>query len=275
MKKFFVSVLCILTLLLVPINASAEDIASFETAASLYEYWTSENCLPSFITGVWSTDGGSVNLTFGVTNDAAGREGAKQILELVANDSTVAIAYQTYGLNYLYGIQSEVEPYLSEDIGFKAVGVYFGANRVEVDVAQSRMDDPVTSAVVEDLTGKYGAAIFFRFTNSEYVTTGGNANGSANGFLNPIHNQNNVQSPLLFGMFAVCIVSFVALFFSEYRRRKLLIFLIGKGTVVTPYAKASSCAIENTIRNSFSSPSVKTEASIQTVIKQISEKTEL
>ncbi len=262
MKKFFVSVLCILMLLLVPINVSAEDIASFETAASLYEYWTSENCLPSFITGVWSTDGGSVNLTFGVTNDAAGREGAKQILELVANDSTVAIAYQTYGLNYLYSVQSEVERYLSEDIGFKAVGVYFGANRVEVDVAQSRMDDSVTSAVVEDLTEKYGAAIFFKFTNSVYIMTGGNANGPANGFLNPIHNQNNVQSPLLFGMFAICIVSFVALFFSEYRRRKLLLLITSGGTITMAQKKPSYRAVERAVRYSSSTPSPETDAKI-------------
>ena len=161
MKRLVTSFLCVCFLFLVSLNVSAKEIDSFENAGALYEYWTSKDCLPSYITGVWSSDGGYTNLTFGVTNDEAGQKGAKQILALVADDSTVAIAYQTYALHYLYDIQAEVEKYLEADIGFKAVGAYFSTNSIEVDVEQKRIDDPETTAVISALTQKFGDAIFF------------------------------------------------------------------------------------------------------------------
>lgn len=270
MKRIIAILSCVLILILVPINANAEGSGSFENAGALYEHWTSRDELPEYITGVWSSDGSEVNLTFGVTNDAAGHEGAKLILDLVADDDTVAIAYQTYALHYLYGVQADVERYLEDDIGFKAVGVYFSTNRVEVDVDQKRLDDPDTSAVVNALTEKYGNAVFFRFTNTVYVPTIGVANSPASGFynpiFNPISNQPNSYMPLLFAMFAMSVVCLVALFFSEYKRRKLLVLLTNSGTVTMPQSKVSYRAIENAVKKSSSTPSFETDAGIRKAI---------
>lgn len=268
MKRVIASLLCVLTLFIVPINAHAEDVGSFENAGALYEYWTSQNILPDYITGVWSSDGGEDALTFGVTNDSAGRTGAKQILDLIADDDTVAIAYQTYALHYLYSIQAEVERYLEDDIGFKAVGVYFSTNRVEVDVDQKRLDDPDTTAVVNGLTEKYGNAVFFRFTNMVYVPTTGSANGSASGFYNPIRNQPNSQIPLLCAMFAITVVLLMALLFSEYKRRRLFVLLTDGGTVVIPQSKPSYKAIEEAVRHASAAPSQKTDANIWDAVKE-------
>lgn len=270
MKRLVTSFLCVCFLFLVPLNVSAKEIDSFENAGALYEYWTSKDCLPSYITGVWSSDGGYTNLTFGVTNDEAGQKGAKQILALVADDSTVAIAYQTYALYYLYDIQAEVEKYLEDDIGFKAVGAYFSTNRIEVDVEQKRIDDPETTAVISALTEKFGNAIFFKFTNAEYKLTIGNANGPASGFhnqiINPINNQSNSNMPLLFAMSAMSVVCLVALFLSEYKRRKLLVLLTNTGTVTVRQSKLSYKAVEAAIINASSTPSAATDSAIQNAI---------
>ena len=270
MKRLVTSFLCVCFLFLMPLNVGAKEIDSFENAGALYEYWTSMDCLPSYITGVWSSDGGYTNLTFGVTNDEAGQKGAKQILALVTDDSTVAIAYQTYALHYLYDIQAEVEKYLEDDIGFKAVGAYFSTNRIEVDVEQKRIDDPETTAVIGALTEKFGDAICFKFTNAEYKLTIDNANGFTNGFhnqtFNSINNQSNSHMPLLFAMSAVSVVCLVALFLSEYKRRKLLVLLTNTGTVTVRQSKASYSEIENAVKKASSTPSAETESVIQNVI---------
>lgn len=270
MKRLIASFLCACFLFIVPLDVSAEKIDNFENARDLYEYWIRKDCLPYYITGVWSSDGGYTNLTFGVTNDEAGREGAKHILALVVDDNTVAIVYQTYALHYLYDIQEEIEKYLEDDIGFKAVGAYFSTNRIEVDVDQKRIDDPNTTAVINALTEKYGNAVFFKFTNSEYKLTIGNTNGLASGFqnqiLNPINNQPNSQMPLVLAMLAMSVVCLVALFFSEYKRRKLLVLLSNAGTVTIPQSKASYRAIENAVKKASCAPSFETDAGIRNAI---------
>lgn len=269
MKQLVASLLCVFMLFLIPLKASAEEISNFENAGALYEYW-SKNNMPNYITGVWSSDGGYTNLTFGVTNDEAGRKGAKQILALVTDDSTVAIAYQTYALHYLYDIQADIEKYLEDDIGFKGVGAYFSTNRIEVDVDQERIDDPKTNAVISALTEKYGDAVFFKFTSAKCVLTIGPANGPASGsqnqILNPISNHTKSQMPLLFAMTAMSVVCLVALFFSEYKRRKLLGLLTNSGTVMMPQSKVSCRAIENAVRKNSSAPSLETDVEIQNVI---------
>lgn len=275
MKQLVAGLLCVLMLFLVPLNANAEEAGSFENAEALYEYW-SKNGIPNYITGVWSSDGGYTNLTFGVTNDETGRDGAKQILALVTDDSTITIAYQTYSLNYLYEIQAEIEKYMEDDIGFKSVGAYFSTNRIEVDVDQEKIDNPETNAVISAFTEKYGNAVFFKFTNAQYIFVSGSANGPATGsynqIINPINKQPSSNMPLLFTMTALSVACLVALFFSEYKRRKLLILLTNSGTVAIPQGKPSYRAIENAVKEASSTPSFETDAGVRNAILHSSEK---
>lgn len=266
MKRMIASFLCMLILFHVPVNAHAENTGCFENAGALFKYWISQHTLPEYITGIWSSDGSEGNLTFGVTDDKAGREGAKLILDLVLNDSTVAIAYQTYALHDLYDIQADVERYLGDDVGFKAVGVYFLANRVEVDVDQKRMDDPDTLAVVNLLTEKYGNTVFFEYTNTVYAPTIGTAHGPASGFFPPIRQQADGKMPLLYAMFVISVIALVALFLSEYKRRKLLVLLSSAGAVTITRAKLPYRAIEEAVKKSSAAPSPETDAKIQNAI---------
>ena len=275
MKRIVAGLLCVLMLFLIPLNANAEEAGNFENAGALYEYW-SKNGMPNYITGVWSSDGGYTNLTFGVTNDEAGRDGAKQILALVTDDSTVAIAYQTYPLHYLYDIQAEIEKYMEDDIGFKSVGAYFSTNRIEVDVDQEQIDNPETNSIISALTEKYGNAVFFKFTNAQYVLTIGPANGPANGshnqIFNPINKQPSNNTLLLFTMTTLSVVCLIALFFSEHKRRKLLVLLTNSGTVTIPQGKPSYRAIENAVKEASSTPSFETDAGVRNAILHSKEK---
>ena len=266
MKRLTASLLCVLFLFFVPINTNAEEVGCFENAGELYEYW-SKNSLPDFITGVWSSDGGYINLTFGVTNDAAGREGAKRILALVSDDDTVAIVYQTYSLHYLYDIQAVVEKYLDDDIGFKTVGVYFLTNRVEVDIEQERIDDPKTIAIVNALTERFGNAVFFRFTNAKYIPTIGQAKNPVNNTIDLIFN--NI---LLYVMIVVCVICLAVLFFTEYKRRKLFALLTNLGCVTMSRSKASYGAIENAVKGTSAAPSPGTDAGILNAIENSKER---
>lgn len=245
MKQLFSVFLCALIFFFIPLNVSAEDTGGFENAGALYDYWMERNILPEYITGVWSSDGSDRNLTFGVTNDAAGREGAKRILEFVADDNTVTFAYQTYAQQDLYEIQADVERYLKDDIGFKSVGVYFPTNRVEVDVDQKRLDDPKTIDVVNALVEKYGNAVSFSFTNGEYRLTNDEyrataeladspASGLSDRNLKPTSDQPSSQKLWLYGMFGVSAVCLAALVVSEYKRRKLAALLSNGENVKKP-----------------------------------------
>lgn len=247
MKRLFTSLLCAFMVIFAPFHVSAEENGKFETAGDLYEYWTRKSGLPSYISGVWSTDEGVIDLTFGVTNDEAGREGARQILEWIADDSTVTIVYQTYALKYLYDIQAEIERYLEEDIGFRAVGVYFETNRVEVDVSQKRLQDPKTNAVIHALVEQYGNAVYFKFSNGQYRFATDSVDspaGDAFGLqLNPAIKQPNSQRYLLYAMLAVVAVCVVALCFSEYKRRKLLALLSVSGIDTKPHRRITGSHI--------------------------------
>lgn len=263
MKRLIKILSCVLLLLLVPVTAWAENSNSFANAGELYAYWQERNGFPAYITGVWSSDGGLVNFTFGVTDDAAGHAGAQEILALVEDDDTVAIAYQTYTWQYLRTVQSDAERYLDADVGFKAVGINSYTNRVEVDVAQARLDDPNTATAISTLREKYADAVFFQFTSTEYIPVIGGANAPAGSFYDPIGNRMNTQMPLIFFLSAASLLLLAALSFSEYKRRKLFLLLANGTAVVASSEKLSCRAVKEAIRNSAAEPSHNLDARIR------------
>ena len=56
------------------INVCAAE-AQYSTAGDLYEAWYDD--LPDYVCGVWSTEGGTINLTFGIQNNASGNAGKR------------------------------------------------------------------------------------------------------------------------------------------------------------------------------------------------------
>ena len=95
MKRMLILVMCFLITCICAVMVSAEDNGIYENAGQLYEAWMHQGGVPDYISGVWSTDGGYVNLTFGVVKGEAGQKGQQEILALVKDDSTVTIVFQT------------------------------------------------------------------------------------------------------------------------------------------------------------------------------------
>ena len=98
MKKFLILIFSVLFVFSYAISVSAEE-ARYRNAGELYEAWA-EN-LPDYICGIWSIDGGTTNLTFGIQNNEAGDTGKQRMLDLIENDSSITFVYQEYSRNYL------------------------------------------------------------------------------------------------------------------------------------------------------------------------------
>ena len=119
MKRIAVLAMCFLMLCACTVTAFAENGGIYETARQLADAWHSQGGVPDYISGLWSTDGSRKNLTFGVVKGEAGEAGRQEILDLVKDDSTVTIVYQTYSHNYLWQIQDAiVHTYFEKGLGY-------------------------------------------------------------------------------------------------------------------------------------------------------------
>ena len=93
MRKGFALMISVFLIFSCTVSVCAAE-AQYSTAGDLYEAWCSN--LPDYFCGVWSTDGGTTNLTFGIQNNASGNAGKQKILELIENDSSVTFVYQGF-----------------------------------------------------------------------------------------------------------------------------------------------------------------------------------
>ena len=140
------------------------ELTSFPTAGHLWTYWQTLNTdftqspYPDYITGVWSSDGGMENLTFGITKDEKGEAGKQEILELVENDSTVTFEYQNYSHKELWDIQLALTSSLGDETGAYGIGIYEMENHVHIDIDES---NPNSKAFMAECFEAYGDRIVF------------------------------------------------------------------------------------------------------------------
>lgn len=176
-------ILIILTafLLAIPTFSFAEGENTFRTAGDLFQYWAGLESFPmspypDYVTGVWSTDGSTENLTFGVTEDAAGEAGKEEILSLIEDDSTVSFAYQTFPHRELMEIYGKLVSDLGSDTGAYGMGVYEMENCVMISIDVSA---PGAEAFMEECLAVYGDRVAFEegegitITAEAGVDTGG------------------------------------------------------------------------------------------------------
>lgn len=145
----------------------------YATAGELYQAWAEE--LPDYICGVWSTDGGTSRLTFGIQENAAGSAGKQEILALIRDDSTVSFVYQKHSRNHLIRIQDALGEYLQQDLGLISAGLNEIENQIDLAIYEKRRDDPATKALVAELTDQYGDAIAIEYTDQLIFSTLGAA----------------------------------------------------------------------------------------------------
>lgn len=157
--------------LLFSLCATALAEGDYPTAGDLYQAWFQQNGYehpyPDYITGVWSANGTEQHLVFGITKDERGVAGKDEILRLVADDSTVSFAYQSYSYNELLAVQQEITPLMGDPSGIYACGIYDMENVVKISIDES---SPQAEPLMEELFARFGDKISFEKMDGEFVT---------------------------------------------------------------------------------------------------------
>jgi len=230
MKKLFALILAVVLICSSSIIASAEE-AKYNTAGELYEAWC-EN-LPDYICGVWSTDGGTSNLTFGIQNNAAGNAGKQEMLDLVKNNSTLTFVYQEYSRNYLLQIQREIDEYMKKELGLISTALNEQNNCIELGILKERKDDVATQDMIKEITDRYGNAVTVEYTDAIYALT-----TDMNGLWTSQH------IILIMGI----VVVFLAGMFFVFQKRNVLLLQTNNGATVSTATSPSTKEVENLVR---------------------------
>ena len=254
MKRILLLAMSLILLFSFPLRAAAEETGIYENAGALYEAWVSGDCVPDYITAVISTDGGTDNLTFGLVEGEAGERGCQEILDLVRDDDSITIMYQTYSRNELYRIQDEiVNEYFAQDLGLVTAGVYEGANKIILEVKTDYAENVDTLQMIRDVTDRYGDRVSFSFTDSEIVALV----GTQTTVTNPMMVMADPRSPfnLLTFSLILCTMMLAVLGCMEIRRHRL-IAATGNGAVVIHESSPVSCReVADKIRSADMKPS--------------------
>ncbi len=255
MKRMILLAMCFLMVCTFAVTVSADDGGIYETAGELYEAWVSQDCVPDYITGVWSTYGGTVDLTFGVVKGEDGEKGRQEILALVRNDATVTIVYQTYSRNYLYAIQEAVvDAYFGKNLGLVTAGVNEYENKLCFDVHIGFAENPDTLAMIRQVTEQYGAAVSFRSVDGVIQLVNETQPPSPTGPALVVTNPQN--QPFSFGFaLAFCGIALAGFFLMQIHRRRVMAVAADGTAVVADERPISEKEIEEAIRNAEAKPS--------------------
>ena len=152
-------------------NDMTTNQTTYPTLFDLFQTWANDG-YPDYVTGIWSNDGSSYNLTVGVVEGAAGEAGKQEILNLIENDASVTFTTQAYSYNYLMQIQDELTPYFKqEELGMVGSGIYDSENHVEIDFLTQKANDETTLNFIAELQQKYGDAISVSYTEGYTLLT--------------------------------------------------------------------------------------------------------
>ena len=238
MRKLFALIFTVLLICACTVSASAAE-AQYMNAGELYEAWCDD--LPDYICGVWSTDGGICNLTFGIQNTEAGNAGKQQMLELIADDSTVNFVYQEFSRNYLIGLLEEINGYFERDMGLVSTGLDDLNNCIVLGILEEREDDADTQGMITEITEKYGKAVSVGYTAAP-VALSLEVEGTSYLWLSP------QAQPLLFLPVGVMLLLIGAGFVIAIRR-KMLLAQTHHGTAVSA-APPSSQEVKDMVKRS-------------------------
>lgn len=241
MKKIVI-LLLLLVFFSVPANAAEEEI--YSTAGDLYKAWCDD--LPDYICGVWSTDGGEDNLTFGVQDSAEGNMGKEEMLRLIKDDNSVSFVYQKYSRNYLLQVLNDVSSYLDAKTGMISAGLNEKQNCIGLEICGIHKDSQETKQVTEDLISKYQDAIYITYTNCTVLHIDGKQEEDHTCKVVLLTQGKSSSSSLHFVTVTLCIVIAVLIFAAIYFKKNAVRIRTNTGEVITViYTKK---ALEATIR---------------------------
>lgn len=247
MKRILILAMCFLIMCSCAVMVSAEDSGAYENAGQLYEAWMHQGGVPDYISGVWSTDGGYVNLTFGVVKGEAGQKGQQEILALVKDDSTVTIVFQTYSRNYLYQIQREIEnAYFEAGVGLVTAGVMEQENKLRFEVHIDFADNAGTQAMIQHITNQYGDAVYFSYIDTYPQFVVGTQPAPTGPMLVMPNPQNQMMS---FGFAMVlCVIVLASFLLMQMQKRRVMAVAADGSAIALEKSQISQKEIEETIR---------------------------
>ena len=238
MKKVIALLLVLLSVYSGAVAVCGTD-TTYRHAGELYQSW--KNVYPDYICGVWSTDGGSSNLTFGIRNNEAGEAGKQEILALVEDDSSVSFVYQEFTRNELYQIFQELHIYFEKDIGLVTLGLSDMDNRVIMEILDERQSDEKTHNAVAEIYGKYSYAVKVEYIDAAHVPTAEVGDDTPSQLIPYAHE--SMMFPLILLLLLACVMAVLLV-----RRKRML--QTTEGMVVPTADLPSSEEVEQMVKHS-------------------------
>lgn len=263
MRKYMV---LLLAAALLCAGAAHAETDQFANAYELYSYWYStqtdwtESAYPDYVCGVWSSDGGMDNLTIAVLEGAEGEAGKAEILDAVADDSTLTFAYQKYSHAELRAIQEELTPFLGDKTGAQGIGVDEMGNTVSIYI---NTDAPGAEAFMAECFETYGDRIMFEGGSGVFVTTEDTTAATRPNLRQELGRTSS--APLLWALTALFAVFCIGPFLLARHR---LALQTADGRTVTAGESLSRSEVEAAVRESQTPPPPET---LQTILRKIDE----
>lgn len=230
-----------------PAALTAEE-GSFPDAGELLKHWHTAG-FPDYVCGVWSTDGGSENLTISLTDDEKGEAGKREILESVADDSTITLAYARFPRNELCEAQKVVTERFQAyglDTEIFSAGLLEQENVVEVGLDLKNADEEM-KRFIEECQYTFGDKIRFVQGSRIQATIGTDANFS-----------------IVYGWLAAAAALFLLIggMLYMYRRRCGCVRRADGGTAVLTVPVFSRKQIEKMVKSNTVAPSPELDESV-------------
>lgn len=218
---------------------------TYPTLFDLFQQWCNDG-YPDYVTGIWSNDGSSYNLTVGVVEGAAGEAGKQEILNLIENDASVTFTTQAYTHNYLMQIQDELLPYFKEDLGLVATGLYDRENYIGVEILTAKAEEEATVNFIAELKEKYGDAISISYAEGYATTT--DEIGLSTPLSPPTGGKTSFSPLLTAGLIGIPLLIFGTYF--ALRKRFVPVLQTNAGGTVTQTGKLSAKKVEEIVKDS-------------------------
>lgn len=236
---------------------------TFPTLFDLFQHWCNDG-YPDYVTGVWSNDGSSYNLTVGLVEGTAGEAGKQEILDLIENDASITFTTQTYSHNYLMQIQDALFSYFEQtELGMVGTGIYDTENCVHVDFLTDKANDEVSLSFIAELQQKYGDAISISYTEGYALTSEEIALANP---LAPSTVGKTSFSPLLIaGLIIIPLLVFGTYF--ALKKRFVPVIQTNAGGAVTHSDKLSAKGVEKLMKDSSLTVSKEVDERVMEEIK--------
>ena len=264
MKRVLISLVCVMLILCNACSNKPDKNTStgskYHSAGVMYREWQKKNYLPDYVYGVWSTDGSSNNLTFGIPNSDTGRAGMQEILDLVYDDNTVSFVYQQYSRSYLWQIMDEINQTYTLNPAFESSMPNEKENCVKVYLSEDLQYRESAENIDRELTEKYGDAIQIEYANLTAILTQ---------YPIPQPPQSHSRDVFLLMTIGLSIIMMTATGYVVRRRRLVLLMQTSGGIAAVSAAPLTNQRIAKMVKRSSPPVTSRLDKNVMDAIEKI------